>query len=88
MKAVSELLRHVSTIITVGTYFDKNKIVVNCNKELDNYISMVKPREVNTTIIDVSDLNANDTCLELITEKTNGPKEVTNLATNLDLLKD
>ena len=43
---------------------------------------------MNTTIIDVSDLNANDTCLEVITEKTNGPKEVTNLATNLDFLKD
>lgn len=49
---------------------------------------MVKPKKLNTNLIDASDLSTNEACLEIIKPKTNKPLEVTNLATNLDFLKD
>ncbi len=45
LKAVSELLGHASTIITAGVYFDKDKIVIDCNEELEQYISRVRPEQ-------------------------------------------
>lgn len=45
LKAVSQLLGHASTIITVGTYFDKNKIVIDCTEELKSYMEMVIPKD-------------------------------------------
>lgn len=55
MKAVSELLGHASSIITVKTYFDKEKVVINCNEELESYIERVKPKELEQiTILDIN----------------------------------
>lgn len=45
LKAVSELLCHSSTIITSNVYFDKNKLIIDCTDELNNYINRVKPKE-------------------------------------------
>lgn len=45
LKAVSQLLGHASTIITAGVYFDKDKIIVDCNEELERYISRVRPQK-------------------------------------------
>ena len=52
LKAVSELLGHASTIITSNVYFDKNKIIIDCTDEMNNYIGRVKPKEETKTIID------------------------------------
>lgn len=58
LKAVSQLLGHASTIITANVYFDKNKIVVDCENELNTYIDKVKPdNKSSEKIIDVTDTN-------------------------------
>lgn len=58
LKAVSQLLGHASTIITANVYFDKNKIVVDCENELNKYIDKVKPVEkLSEKIIDITDTN-------------------------------
>lgn len=41
LKAISEILGHASTIITSTVYFDKDKIVIDCNEELNNFIEKV-----------------------------------------------
>lgn len=45
LKAISETLGHASTIITANNYFDKEKIIIDCTKELDEYVDKVKPIE-------------------------------------------
>ena len=63
LKAVSQLLGHASTIITANVYFDKNKIVVDCENELNDYIEQVKPQEEKEgKIIDVTDTNLEIEC--------------------------
>ena len=63
LKAVSQLLGHASTIITANVYFDKNKIVVDCENELTDYIERVKPQEEKEgKIIDVTDTNLEIEC--------------------------
>lgn len=58
LKAVSQLLGHSNTIITANVYFDKNRIVVDCENELQSYIDRVKPEdETDTTITDVTATN-------------------------------
>lgn len=58
LKAVSQLLGHASTIITANVYFDKNKIVIDCENELNTYIDKVKPNdEKKEEINDVTDTN-------------------------------
>ncbi len=58
LKAVSQLLGHSNTIITANVYFDKNRIVVDCENELQSYIDKVKPEdETDTTITDVTATN-------------------------------
>lgn len=58
LKAVSQLLGHSNTIITANVYFDKNRIVVDCENELQSYIDRVKPEdEIDTTITDVTATN-------------------------------
>ena len=60
LKAVSQLLGHSSTIITNSTYFDKNKIIIDCTKELEDYIEQVKPLETNNdSEILMDDININ-----------------------------
>lgn len=58
LKAISQILGHASTIITVGTYFDKNKIVIDCTEELNRYIDQVQPKE-NNDAENVLDLDTN-----------------------------
>lgn len=41
LKAISEILGHASTIITSTVYFDKDKIIIDCNEELNNFIEKV-----------------------------------------------
>ena len=60
LKAVSELLGHSSTIITSSTYFDKNKIIVDCNKELNSFIELVKPDENLYSSDTIIDIDTND----------------------------
>ena len=63
LKAVSQLLGHASTIITANVYFDKNKIVVDCENELNDYIEQVKPQEEKEgKIIGVTDTNLEIEC--------------------------
>lgn len=58
LKAVSQLLGHASTIITANVYFDKNKIIIDCENELNTYIDKVKPNdEITEEINDVTDTN-------------------------------
>ena len=60
LKAVSELLGHASTIITSNVYFDKNKVIIDCTDEMNDYINKVKPKEDlidNNTIINDFDMN-------------------------------
>lgn len=38
-------LGHSSTIITSNVYFDKNKLIIDCTDELNNYIDRIKPKE-------------------------------------------
>lgn len=46
LKAISEWLGHSSTIITSNVHFDKNKLIINCSNELDDYINRVKPSDI------------------------------------------
>lgn len=41
LKTISCLLGHASTIVTYDVYFDKSKIVIDCTKELNNYIKKI-----------------------------------------------
>ena len=45
LKAISELLGHASTIITSNVYFDKNRLIIDCTKEMNGYVNRVKPNE-------------------------------------------
>ena len=45
LKAISEILGHASTIVTVSNYYDKNKIVIDCSEEMNQYVDKVKPKE-------------------------------------------
>lgn len=50
------MLGHANTIITSSVYFDKNKIIIDCEKELDALINDIKPRKSeknNISIIDI-----------------------------------
>ena len=56
LKAISLMLGHANTIITSSVYFDKNKIIIDCKKELDALINDIKPRKSeknNISIIDI-----------------------------------
>lgn len=58
LKAVSQLLGHANTIITANVYFDKNRIVIDCENELQSYIDRVQPSdETCDKIIDIMDTN-------------------------------
>lgn len=61
LKAVSQLLGHASTIITSNRYFDKNKLIIDCTDELNNYINRVKPKEliIDNSIPIIDDLDTN-----------------------------
>lgn len=59
LKAVSQLLGHASTIITANVYFDQEKVVIDCVKEITQYINKVKPKgveegELNTIKLDTN----------------------------------
>lgn len=45
LKAVSQILGHASTVITANVYFDKDKITIDCNYELEDYIKRVTPQD-------------------------------------------
>ena len=66
LKAVSELLGHASTIITSNIYFDKNKLIIDCTNEMNNYIDRVKPKE---EIKDSNIVNLNGLDLNVMTRK-------------------
>ena len=54
LKAISEILGHASTIITSTVYFDKDKIIVDCNEELNAFIREVVPKtNHNDKVIDL-----------------------------------
>ena len=61
LKAISELLGHASIIITSNVYFDKNKLIIDCTHEMNNYINRVKPKEdsVNKNVPILDDLDTN-----------------------------
>ena len=52
-KAVSVMLGHSSTIITTDVYYDKSCIVIDCTKELNNYIEQVKPVISQSDVLDL-----------------------------------
>lgn len=66
LKAVSELLGHSSTIITSSIYFDKNKIIVDCTKELNSFIELVKPDDNEYSANDIIDLDINKISLKYL----------------------
>lgn len=45
LKAVSQILGHASTVITANVYFDKDKITIDCNYELEDYTKRVTPQD-------------------------------------------
>lgn len=57
LKAVSQMLGHANTIITSSVYFDKNKIIIDCEKELNDYINDIKPKESEDNSISIIDIN-------------------------------
>lgn len=66
LKSVSELLGHSSTIITSSIYFDKNKIIVDCTKELNPFIELVKPDDNEYSANDIIDLDINKISLKYL----------------------
>lgn len=53
VKAVSFILEHSSTIITIDVYYDKSCLVIDFTDELNEYIDKVKPiNKINEDIID------------------------------------
>ena len=66
LKAVLELLGHSSTIITSSIYFDKNKIIIDCTKELNSFIELVKPDDNEYSANDIIDLDINKISLKYL----------------------
>lgn len=59
LKAVSQLLGHASTIITANVYFDQEKVVIDCVKEITQYINKVKPKDVEEGELNTIKLDTN-----------------------------
>lgn len=57
LKAISRMLGHANTIITSSVYFDKNKIIIDCEKELDVFINDIKLRESEKNNMSIIDIN-------------------------------
>ena len=51
------MLGHANTIITSSVYFDKNKIIIDCEKELDVFINDIKLRESEKNNMSIIDIN-------------------------------
>ena len=47
LKAVSSLLGHASSIITIDVYTDKTKLAIDCLEELEPFIKSVIPKQKN-----------------------------------------
>lgn len=55
---MSQLLGYVSTIITSNVYFDKNRVIINCVEELNEYLIKIKPEEKNNgPVIEILGMN-------------------------------
>lgn len=52
-KTVSVMLGHSSTIITTNIYFDKSCIVIDCTEELNRYIELVKPVNIQNSVLNL-----------------------------------
>lgn len=48
LKAVSSLLGHTSSIITIDVYTDKTKLAIDCLEELEPFIKSVIPKQKNS----------------------------------------
>lgn len=48
LKAVSKLMGHAHSIITIDVYTDKTKLTALCLEELEPFIANVKPKLENT----------------------------------------
>ena len=48
LKAVSKLMGHANSIITIDVYTDKTKLAALCLEELEPFIASVKPKLENT----------------------------------------